>query len=64
MIKQYSKDFTDYEWFIKTDLSKYSGKWVAILDKKIVASSENIEQLMKETKNKFFKEKPLITKIK
>jgi hypothetical protein len=24
----------DYEWFIKTDFSKYAGKWIATIDKK------------------------------
>ena len=37
-----------YNWFIKADVSKYSGKWVAVDNKKIVASSVHIAKLLEE----------------
>ena len=40
-----------YEWFIKTaDVSKYAGKWIAVENRKIVASDAKIEKLLKEIK--------------
>ena len=51
----------DYDWFIKADVSKYAGRWVAVQNQKIVASDNRIGKLLDEVK----KEWPLasITKI-
>jgi len=55
--------YSDYEYLIKSDLSKYAGKWVAICDSKVVASSKHIQDLVKATKLKCGTKKAVITKI-
>ena len=54
----------NYDWFIKQDLSNYSGKWLAIIDKKVVASEENVENLIKQVKKAYPNKRPFITKIR
>ena len=54
----------NYEWFIKKDLSEYSGKWLAIIDKNVVASGKNVDRLIKEVKSKYPNRRPFITKVK
>ena len=35
----------NYEFYINADLSEYAGKWIAIVDGKVVASGENPEEV-------------------
>lgn len=37
-----------YKWFIKADVSKYAGKWVAVEKQKIVASASHIADLLEQ----------------
>ena len=55
--------YSDYEYLTRLDLSKYAGKWVAVCDSKIVASTDNIKELIKESKAKCGTKKPVITKV-
>ena len=57
------QSYADYEWFLSRDLSRYSGKWLAIIDKNIVSSGVNAEDVIKEVREKYPTKKPLITKI-
>ena len=54
---------SDYEWYVNTDLSAFSGKWIAILDKKVIASDIDAKRIVKEIKAKYPDSKPLIAKI-
>lgn len=54
---------SDYEWYVKTNLSEFSGKWIAIIDKKIVSSNSDAKKLVEEIKEKYPKSKPLIAKV-
>ena len=54
---------TDYEWYLKNDLSTCEGKWVAIMAEKVVASSEDLNELLKEFKDRYSFEKVAIAKI-
>jgi len=56
--------YSSYEWFLKQDMSNYDGKWVAIIDKEIVASGKDVEKLVLDVKNKYPSKRPLITKIR
>ena len=56
--------YADYEWFLKEDLNNYSGKWLAILDKKIVASGTDLSKVLIEVKKDYPNKKPMITKVK
>ncbi|MFH1668324.1 MAG: DUF5678 domain-containing protein [Candidatus Woesearchaeota archaeon] len=56
--------YTNYEWFLKKDLSSYSGKWVAIIDKKIIASGTTASAVIKESKHQYPTKRPFITKVR
>lgn len=53
----------EFEFYIKTDLSKYKGKYIAIVEDKVVASGENAKEVFEEAKKKFPNKRPLIAKI-
>ena len=56
--------YANYEWFLKEDFSKYAGKWLAIIDKKIVASANSAEKVILDAKKKYPHKRPFITKIR
>ena len=56
--------YTDYEWFLKEDLTVYAGKWVAILNKKVIASGKDAALILKETEEKYPKKRPFLAKVK
>ena len=53
----------DYEWFIKANLEEYSGKWIAIVDKHVIASSENVKNVLKKVNEEYPNTIPFITKV-
>lgn len=53
----------NYEWYVRTDLRKYAGKWVAIVDQKLVASGENAKKVYEEAKEKYPRKKPSLAKV-
>lgn len=53
----------DYEWFIKADLDDYTGKWIAVVNKKVVASSENVKDVLKKINEEYPKTVPFVTKV-
>jgi len=57
------KSAENYNWYIETDLSKYSGKWVAIVDKQVVASYDDLGRLLKEVTTKFSSHKVSLAHI-
>ena len=42
----------DYEWYCKNDLRKYSGKWVAIKNKKVIAAGEDLKVVLETASKK------------
>ncbi|MBI2449813.1 succinyl-CoA synthetase subunit alpha [Candidatus Pacearchaeota archaeon] len=52
----------EFEFYVKADLSKYKGKYVAIVDDKVVASGDNAKRVFEEAKKKTGKI-PTIAKI-
>lgn len=56
--------YSNYEWFLQQDLKEYAGKWVAVIDNKVVASEKDVDTLMTEVKTKYPKKTPLITKVR
>jgi hypothetical protein len=44
MAKVEEKD-KNYEFYINADLSEYAGKWVAIVDGKVVASGDRADEV-------------------
>ena len=53
----------NYEFFMKTDMSHYLGKWVAICDEKIISSGDSAKKVFEDAKKKCPNKKPLLTKI-
>ena len=60
MVIKMSKEF---EFFVRTDLSKYKGLYVAIVEDKVVASGENAKVVWEEAKRKFPDKTPTLAKI-
>ncbi|MFH1895346.1 MAG: DUF5678 domain-containing protein [archaeon] len=53
----------DLDFLFKNDLSKYSGKWVAISNRKIVSSGRNIKNTMTQARKKSRSKETLYAKI-
>ena len=53
----------EFEFYVKTDLSEYSGKYVAIVEDKVVASGDNAKEVLEEAKRKFPHKKPMLAKV-
>ena len=43
----------NYEFYINADLSEYAGKWIAIVDGKVVASGDRADVVYNEAKKKY-----------
>jgi hypothetical protein len=55
---------SSYEWFLRNDFSRYSGKWIALIDKSVVASGEDAAGVLKEVNRKYPGKRPFLTKIR
>ena len=53
----------DFEFFLKKDFRRYAGKWVAIKNKKIIASNLNIKKALSLAKRKTGSESFTFAKI-
>lgn len=53
----------NYEYFLKANLSQYAGKWVAIVNQRVVSSGFDAQVVYNEAKRKFPNKKPSIAKI-
>jgi orotate phosphoribosyltransferase-like protein len=53
----------NFNFFLKTDLHEFSGKWVVIVDNEVVESGENIKKMLEDVNKKYPKSKPLVAKI-
>lgn len=53
----------NYEWYVKADMRKFAGKWVAIVDQKPVASGIDAKKVYEEAKAKFPNRKPSLAKV-
>lgn len=52
-----------YNTYMSTDLSIYTGEWVAISNKKVVSHGFDIKKVYFEAKKKHPRSRPLITKV-
>lgn len=52
----------NHQTFLETDLSEFEGRWVAIVDKKIVATGKVFKEVAEKVRRDFPKETPLIAK--
>ena len=53
----------NYQFFMKANVNHYIGQWIAICNQKIVSHGKNVKKVFKEAKEKFPKERPLLTRI-
>lgn len=53
----------DYNWFVKTHLSRYKGKYVAIAGKKVVSSGYDAKEVYEKALKKSPEIKPTLAKI-
>lgn len=56
--------YADYQWFLGQDLSMYAGKWVAIINKKVIAAGKDPALVLKEVKQQYPSKTPLLTKVR
>ena len=43
----------NYEFYINADLSEYAGKWIAIVDGKVVASGDRANEVYEKAKKMY-----------
>ena len=53
----------EYDYYITADLNAYIGKWVGILDKKIVATGKNFKEVAEKVDKEYAHKKVLITPV-
>lgn len=53
---------TEFQFYLKADLHKYEGKYIAIVEDKVVASGDNAKEVIEEAEKKTGK-KPLLVKV-
>ncbi len=53
----------EFEFFVKANLKRYRGKYIAIIGKKIVASGENARDVWQKAKKKFPRQIPTLAKL-
>ncbi len=54
---------SNFESLSEEDISKYSGKWIAIINNKVVAHSKSFKEIYEFIKNKYPNERPLMGKL-
>ena len=59
-----ANNLSNYDWFIEKDLSSYAGKWLAIINKNVVAYNDDVTKLLNEVRIKYPKKRLFITKIR
>ena len=53
----------EFEFYLKADLSKYEGKYVAIIEDKVIASGDNAKKVLEEARRKIPDKTPTLAKI-
>ena len=53
----------EIKWFSKANLSKYIGKYIAIVDNRVVSSGENAKEVWKTAKEKYPDKTPSLAKV-
>ena len=54
---------SDYEWLLMQNLSEYSGKWIAVLERKIVARDKSLKKTIEKVKSLRLKTTPLFLRV-
>ncbi|OGI14981.1 hypothetical protein A3K63_03075 [Candidatus Micrarchaeota archaeon RBG_16_49_10] len=54
---------SDFEWYTSADLGKYIGKWVAISNRRVIASNQKLKHLMENVEREHPGIRPLVTRV-
>ena len=52
-----------YSVFVNKDMSRYTGKWIAIVDSEVVSSGENAKIVYSKAVKKYPKKRPLLARV-
>lgn len=63
MKTQNNKNSQEFDFFLRANLEKYKGEYVAIVGKKIASHGKNAKEVWEKAKNKFPDSLPTIAKI-
>lgn len=53
----------NYQFFLKTNIDNYVGKWIAICEQKIVASGKDAKKVFEEAKQRCPRKRQLLTRV-
>jgi hypothetical protein len=53
----------EFDFFIRADLSRFAGQYIALLGRKVVASGSNAQTVWKQAKRRFPSSTPTIGKL-
>ena len=54
---------SNYQFFMKANVDKFIGQWIAICDQKIVSHGKSLKKVFEEAKLKCPTRRPLLTKV-
>ena len=53
----------EFDYFTRADLSKYAGKWIALLGQKVIAVGKTFREVAENVDKKHLNEKPLLSRV-
>lgn len=53
----------NYQFYMKADINRYIGEWVAICGQKIISHGKDAKKVFFEAREKCPKERPLLTRV-
>lgn len=53
----------EFDFFVKTDLKPYTGKYIALVGKRVIASGDNAKQVWEKAKEKYPQKTPTLAKL-
>ena len=53
----------ELQYYSKTDLSKYAGEWIAILDHEVIAHGKDLKKVYSEANEKAKGKEPFFMKV-
>ncbi|MFQ5621132.1 MAG: DUF5678 domain-containing protein [Candidatus Nanoarchaeia archaeon] len=54
---------SNYDYFMKLDVSKYPDKWIAIVDGELITAAKSFKEAFDKAKKLHPKKRPFITRI-
>jgi len=53
----------NFDYYLTLDLEKYAGKWIAILDNKVIADGKDFKEVFAKTKKEYPNKRPLFDHV-